>query len=76
MNNKQSIALAVKCTEMVRKMTKEDPSISETEWAFEFSPETFSDSNMDFVLELCEAVQKAWEPSEENPIIFNLPATV
>ena len=31
---------------------------------------------MDFVLEVCEAVKAAWEPSVENPIIFNLPATV
>jgi 2-isopropylmalate synthase len=76
MNNEQSIALAVKCTKMVRSLTKDDPSKSGTEWAYEFSPETFSDSNMDFVLEICEAVKAAWEPTEENPIIFNLPATV
>jgi hypothetical protein len=31
---------------------------------------------MDFVLEVCEAVKAAWEPSAQNPIIFNLPATV
>ncbi|KAK0767364.1 2-isopropylmalate synthase (Alpha-isopropylmalate synthase) (Alpha-IPM synthetase), partial [Friedmanniomyces endolithicus] len=31
---------------------------------------------MEFVLEVCEAVKAAWEPSEEQPIIFNLPATV
>lgn len=76
MNNEQSKALAVECTRYARSLTKDDPSFADTTWAFEFSPETFSDSNMDFVLEVCEAVKEAWGPSEENPIIFNLPATV
>ncbi len=43
---------------------------------FEFSPETFSDSRPEFVIRVCEAVKEAWGPSVENPIIFNLPATV
>ena len=72
----ESIALAVKCTELVRSLTKDDPSQSGTDWAFEFSPETFSDSSPDLVVRICEAVKAAWEPSAENPIIFNLPATV
>ncbi|EON62334.1 2-isopropylmalate synthase [Coniosporium apollinis CBS 100218] len=76
MNNEQSKALAVECTRYARSITKDDPSQEGTEWAFEFSPETFSDSDPDFVLEVCEAVKAAWEPSVENPIIFNLPATV
>jgi 2-isopropylmalate synthase len=41
-----------------------------------FSPETFSDTSPEFCIRICEAVKAAWEPSEENPIIFNLPATV
>jgi 2-isopropylmalate synthase len=77
MDNAQSKALAVDCAKYVREITKDDPEFSPgTEWAFEFSPETFSDSDMDFVLDVCEAVKEAWGPSEENPIIFNLPATV
>lgn len=76
MNNEESKALAVECTKYARSITKDDPSTAGTEWAYEFSPETFSDSDPDFVLEVCEAVKKAWEPSEDNPIIFNLPATV
>ena len=76
MNNAESKALAVECTRYARSITKDDPSQAGTEWAYEFSPETFSDSNPDFVLEVCEAVKAAWEPSVENPIIFNLPATV
>jgi len=76
LTEEQSLDLAVKCTKYARSITKDDPSQAGTEWAYEFSPETFSDSNMDFVLRVCEAVKEAWEPSVENPIIFNLPATV
>lgn len=76
MTEEQSIELAVKCTKYARSITKDDPSTSGTEWQYEFSPETFSDTSPEFVVRICEAVKAAWEPSEENPIIFNLPATV
>lgn len=76
MNNAETKALAVECTKYARSITKDDPNTAGTYWMYEFSPETFSDSNMDFALEVCEAVKEAWEPSEDNPIIFNLPATV
>jgi 2-isopropylmalate synthase len=72
----ESLDLAVKCTKYARSITKDDPSQAGTEWAFEFSPETFSDTSPDFAIRICEAVKAAWEPSVENPIIFNLPATV
>jgi len=72
----QSIALAVKCTEYARSITKDDPSQKGTYWVYEFSPETFSDSDPGFVIRICEAVKAAWEPSVENRLIFNLPATV
>lgn len=76
MNNEQSKALAVECTKYARSITKDDPAHEGTHWSYEFSPETFSDSDPEFVIEVCEAVKAAWEPSVENPIIFNLPATV
>lgn len=72
----ESLDLAVKCTRYARSITKDDPSQAGTEWAYEFSPETFSDTSPDYVLRVCEAVKAAWEPSLSNPIIFNLPATV
>jgi 2-isopropylmalate synthase len=74
--HEQSIELAARCARLIRSLTKDDPEQSGTEWAFEFSPETFSDTEPDFVLKVCEAVKAAWEPTAENPIIFNLPATV
>ena len=72
----ESIDLAVKCTKYARSITKDDPSQAGTDWAFEFSPETFSDTSPEFAVRICEAVKAAWEPSTANPIIFNLPATV
>lgn len=76
MTEDQSLELAVKCTKYARSITKDDPSQAGTEWGFEFSPETFSDSRPEFVIRICEAVKEAWGPSVERPIIFNLPATV
>ncbi|EKD15249.1 2-isopropylmalate synthase [Drepanopeziza brunnea f. sp. 'multigermtubi' MB_m1] len=76
MSEDEGLALAVKCTEYARSITKDDPEQAGTEWAFEFSPETFSDSRPEYVIKVCEAVKQAWGPSKEVPIIFNLPATV
>lgn len=76
MTEEQSIELAVKCTKYARSITKDDPSTSGTQWQYEFSPETFSDTSPEFVVRICEAVKAAWEPTEDNPLIFNLPATV
>jgi 2-isopropylmalate synthase len=76
MTEEEGKNLAVKSTKLVRQLTKDDASQSATEWAYEFSPETFSDTPVEYSLALCEAVKKSWQPSEEVPIIFNLPATV
>lgn len=75
-SKEETLELAARCARLVRSLTKDDPEQQATEWAFEFSPETFSDTDPDFVIQVCEAVKAAWEPSVENPIIFNLPATV
>ncbi len=72
----EGIDLAVKCAKYARSITKDDPSQAGTEWVFEFSPETFSDTSPEYAVRICEAVKAAWEPSTSIPIIFNLPATV
>ena len=76
MTEDESVALAVKCTKYARSITKDDPSQSGTEWLYEFSPETFSDTSPEFAVKICQAVKEAWEPTEDKPLIFNLPATV
>ena len=43
---------------------------------FEYSPESFTGTEMDFAVEICNEVLKIWEPSAENPVIINLPVTV
>lgn len=76
MSKEDAVAKAIETTKLVRSLTKDDPAKAETEWTLEFSPECFSDTPTDFAVEICEAVKNAWEPSVDNPIIFNLPATV
>ncbi|KIW15490.1 2-isopropylmalate synthase [Exophiala spinifera] len=76
MTEDESLALAVKCAKFARSITKDDPSHAGTEWLFEFSPETFSDTSPEYVVKICEAVKEAWGPTEESKLIFNLPATV
>jgi 2-isopropylmalate synthase len=76
MTEDESVALAVKCTEFARSITKDDPEQRGTQWLYEFSPETFSDTSPEFVVRICEAVKKAWGPTEQEKMIFNLPATV
>ncbi|GMM29882.1 hypothetical protein DAMA08_026270 [Martiniozyma asiatica (nom. inval.)] len=76
MTPEESVQRATECAQLVRELTKDDPNMQETDWDFEFSPETFSDTSPQFALEICESVKNAWNPSKEKPIIFNLPATV
>ena len=52
------------------------PELPDTEVQLEYSPESFSDTEVEYALEVCEAVMEAWEPTVANPIILNLPATV
>jgi len=48
----------------------------ETEWVFEYSPESFSSTEMDYAVEVCEAVLDVWQPGPEQACIINLPTTV
>ena len=48
----------------------------ETEWTFQYSPESFTGTEIDFAVEVCDAVSSVWKPAIERPIIFNLPSTV
>jgi 2-isopropylmalate synthase len=50
--------------------------LPDTKFGFEYSPEIFMDTELDFSLEICEAVMDAWQPSEDREIVLNLPCTV
>lgn len=49
---------------------------TETNWQFEYSPESFTGTELDYAVEVCDAVNAVWQPTVENPTILNLPATV
>ena len=67
------IEIAVNGTELCRRCAAEQPG---TDWRYEYSPETFTMTELDFAKEICEAVMDVWEPTPAKPIILNLPATV
>jgi len=52
------------------------PELSGTDLTLQYSPESFSDTETEYALEVCEAVMDVWQPTLENKIILNLPATV
>ncbi len=67
------IDIAVKGAELVRDVAARYP---ETEWVFEYSPESFTGTELDFAVEVVDAVTAVWQPTPEHPVIINLPATV
>ncbi|KAL4901750.1 hypothetical protein BDW74DRAFT_181465 [Aspergillus multicolor] len=67
---------AVECVRYTRAITKDDPDQQGTVWNLMFSPEAFSDTEPSYAIALCAAVKEAWGPSEDLPMILNLPATV
>lgn len=48
----------------------------ETDWTFQYSPESFTGTELDYALEVCNAVIEVWRPNADKPVIINLPATV
>ena len=65
--------IAVAGAQLVKELV---PSVPETEVVLQYSPESFSDTELDFALECCHAVMHVWQPTPTNKIILNLPATV
>lgn len=72
MNKEQIINIAVEGTKMVKERAKNFPG----KIILEYSPESFTGTELDFALEICTAVQETWGADRENPIIINLPSTV
>ena len=66
-------ALAVDGTRLIRQLTQQRPA---TQWVYQYSPETFSMTELPYVREVCDAVAQAWQPTPEHKMIVNLPATV
>ena len=65
--------IAVTGAQLVKAAAEAQP---ETEWVFEYSPESFTGTELDFAVTVCDAVNAVLSPTTENPVIINLPATV
>ena len=72
MDKESIIDIAVQGTRMVKERAKNFPG----KIILEYSPESFTGTELDFALDICNAVQREWEPTPENPMIVNLPSTV
>ena len=68
-----SKALAVAAATKIKALAAARP---ETKWRFEYSPETFTATELDYSVEICEAVLDVWKPTPSSRVILNLPATV
>ena len=73
MDRPQIKDIAINAAKLLRDNAAKQP---DTDWHFEYSPETFSTAELDFSLECCEAVMDILQPTPERPLILNLPATV
>jgi len=67
------VDIAVRGAQLIRKLADERP---ETEWVFQYSPESFTGTELDFAVEICDAVTAVWQPTPARKVILNLPATV
>jgi 2-isopropylmalate synthase len=67
------VDIAVRGATWVREQAERDRG---TEWLFQYSPESFTGTELDFAVEICDAVNAVWEPTPQRRSIINLPATV
>ena len=66
-------AIAIEGTRLVKTLSEQCKTEN---IRFEYSPESFSDTEVEYALEVCQAVMDVWKPTKEKQIILNLPATV
>ncbi len=67
------VGIAVEGAKIVRDEAARYP---DTDWVFQYSPESFTGTELDFAVEICDAVTEVWQPTPDHPVILNLPATV
>jgi len=72
--DRQSIIdIAIQGAQIIKDMAATQP---DTEWVFQYSPESFTGTEIDYAVEVVNAVTNVWQPTPEKPAIINLPATV
>jgi len=62
--------------EYAAKASQRHPQSTQSKWVFQYSPESFSQTETDYAVEVCQAVMDVWQPTPNNKCILNLPATV
>ena len=65
--------IAIDGAKLVRELAEAQPG---PDYVFQYSPESFTGTELDYAVEVCEALMDIWEPTVDNKVIFNLPATV
>jgi 2-isopropylmalate synthase len=73
MSREQITEIAVSGTRLVKELVKQHP---QTDWGFEYTPESFSTTELDFSKHICDAVSDIWQPTPHKKMIVNLPSTV
>lgn len=68
-----TVEMAVSAAKLMQQLATSQP---DTRWTFQYSPETFTATELDFAKEICEAVLDVWQPTPDHKAIINLPATV
>jgi len=73
MERDEIVQIAVKGTQLIKELVAQHP---QTQWGLEYSPESFSTTELDFSKQITDAVSAVWQPTPENKMIVNLPSTV
>ena len=67
------VNIAVNAARIIKDLAARQP---DTRWTFQYSPEIFTSTELEFAVEVCDAVLDVWQPTPDNKVILNLPATV
>jgi len=73
MSRDEIVQIAVKGTQLIKDLVAQHP---QTQWGLEYSPESFSTTELDFSKQITDAVSAVWQPTPDNKMIVNLPSTV
>jgi len=73
LSKEEIMQIAIDGATWVKECAEKQP---DTQWQFQYSPESFTGTEIDYAVDVCDAVAEVWQPSPDNKIIFNLPATV
>ncbi|GGD05444.1 2-isopropylmalate synthase [Halopseudomonas salina] len=72
-DKKGVVDIAINAATLIKQLAAEQ---SDTQWTFQYSPEIFTSTELEFAVEVCDAVLDVWQPTPDNKVILNLPATV